>query len=244
MKLLFACLLSLCSFAASAAELHLLTDDHPPLQFLQQGQLKGYGVDLVHALAGLTGDRVRLDQTPLRRALLLAAQTPDTGVFLVLRSPERETQYRWVGPALDVQIGLYSLGDKPLPLASLEQARHAGRIAVPRKWLGYSYLQKHGMDNLYGVESPEQMMNLLKLGRADLVVADDHTIASLARDAGIDPRQIHLRLALLRQGVYIAFSPQTDAQRIANWQAALDQLRQQGELQRLAQQWQVDQAWR
>ena len=31
MKLLFACLLSLCSFAASAAELHLLTDDHPPL---------------------------------------------------------------------------------------------------------------------------------------------------------------------------------------------------------------------
>lgn len=243
MKLLFGCLLSLCTFAASAANLHLLADDHPPLQFQQHGRLSGYGVDLVHELAELTGDRVQLDQTPLRRALLLAAQTPDTGVFLILRSPEREAQYRWVGPALDVQVGLYSLGEHTTPLADLEQARHAGRIAAPRKWMGYGYLQKRGMDNLYGVESPEQMMNLLKLGRADLVVADDHTIASLARDAGIDPRQLHLRLPLVRQGIYIAFSPQTDAKQVAHWQTALEQLRQQGRLQRLAQQWQVDQAW-
>lgn len=243
MKLFFGCLLSLCTFAASAADLHLLTDDHPPLQFLQHGHLSGYGVDLVRKLAGLTGDQVRLDQTPLRRGLALAAQTPDTGVFLILRSPEREALYRWVGPALDVQIGLYSLGEQTAPLADLEQARHAGRIAAPRKWMGYGYLQKRGMDNLYGVESPEQMMNLLKLGRADLVLADDHTVAALARDAGIDPRQVHLRLPLLRQGAYIAFSPQTDAQRVANWQAALERMRQNGELLRLAQQWQVDQAW-
>lgn len=243
MKLLFACLLSLCTFAAHAGVLRLLTDDHPPLQFQQHGQLVGYGVDLVRELAARTGDGLQLEQVPLRRALLLAEQTPDTGAFLVLRSPEREAKYQWVGPALDVVVGIYSLGGQPKPLQDLDQARHAGRIAVPRKWQSYGYLLQHGMDNLYGVESPEQMMNLLKLGRADMVVADDHTIAALARTAGIDPRELRLRMPLLSQGVYIAFSPQTDHRRVALWQAELQRMRQDGRLQQLAQQWQVDHAW-
>lgn len=240
MKLLLGCLLSLCAAVAGAADLRLLTDDHPPLQFVRQGQLVGYGVDLVHDLAQRTGDGLQLEQLPLRRALLLAEQTPDTGAFLVLRTRDRESRYQWVGPALEVQIGLYSLGGRIAALDSLEQARHAGRIAVPRKWVTYGYLQQQGLDNLYGVESPEQMMNLLKLGHVDMVVADDHTIAPLARDAGIDPSELHLNMPLLRQGVYIAFSVHTDAQRVARWQEALQRMQRDGELLRLAQKWQVD----
>lgn len=244
MKWLYGLLLSLSTLGASAGELHLFADEHPPLQFEQHGELTGFGVDLVHTLATRAGDPVQLQRTPLRRALLLAAQSPDSGAFLILRSPEREARYQWVGPAFDVQIGLYVLADRPRALSDLEQARHAGRIAVPRKWQVYAYLQRQGLDNLYGVESPEQMMHLLKVGRADLVVADDRTVAVLAREAGIDPRRLHLSLPLLHEGVYIAFSPQTDAQRVARWQAALEELRRDGRLQRLARRWQVDQAWR
>jgi hypothetical protein len=40
-----------------------------------------------------------------------------------------------------------------------------------------------------------------------------------------------------QQGSYIAFSLQTDAREVARWQLALDQMRQDGSLERLKQRW-------
>ena len=58
MKRIAACLLSLLTLAADAADLQLLTDNHPPLHFQQGDHLVGYGVDVVRALAEQTGDRI------------------------------------------------------------------------------------------------------------------------------------------------------------------------------------------
>jgi polar amino acid transport system substrate-binding protein len=239
MKRIAGCLLSFLTFTAVAADLNLLTDNHPPLHFQQGNQLVGFGVDVVQTLAERTGDQVHLQQVPLLRALRVATTEPATGVFTVLRTAERDGLYQWVGPLMDVETALYSANTQP-PVRSLQDASTQGRIAVPRKWLAYDYLRKQGLNNLYGVETPEQMMPLARLGRIEFVVADTLSIATLAREEGLAPSQLHYQMPLMKQGTYIAFSPQTDARQVARWQQALDEMKRDGRLEQLKQRWLSD----
>jgi polar amino acid transport system substrate-binding protein len=239
MKRIAGCLLSFLTFTAVAADLNLLTDNHPPLHFQQGNQLVGFGVDVVQALAERTGDQVHLQQVPLLRALRVATTEPATGVFTVLRTAERDGLYQWVGPLMDVETALYSANTQQ-PVRSLQDASTQGRIAVPRRWLAYDYLRKQGLNNLYGVETPEQMMRLARLGRIEFVVADTLSIATLAREEGLAPSQLHYQMPLMKQGTYIAFSPQTDARQVARWQQALDEMDRDGRLEQLKQRWLSD----
>lgn len=239
MKRIAGCLLCFLTFTAVAADLNLLTDNHPPLHFQQGNQLVGFGVDVVQALAERTGDQVHLQQVPLLRALHVATTEPATGVFTVLRTAERNGLYQWVGPLMDVETALYSVNTQQ-PVRSLQDASTQGRIAVPRKWLAYDYLRKQGLNNLYGVETPEQMMRLARLGRIEFVVADTLSIATLAREEGLAPSQLHYQMPLMKQGTYIAFSPQTDARQVARWQQALDEMNRDGRLEQLKQRWLSD----
>ncbi|KJZ62191.1 substrate-binding periplasmic protein [Pseudomonas fluorescens] len=239
MKRIAGCLLFFLTFTAVAADLNLFTDNHPPLHFQQGNQLVGFGVDVVQALAERTGDQVHLQQVPLLRALHVATTEPATGVFTVLRTAEREGLYQWVGPLMDVETALYSTNTQQ-PVRSLQDAASLSRIAVPRKWLAYDYLRKQGLNNLYGVETPEQMMRLARLGRIDFVVVDTLSIATLAREEGLAPSQLHYQMPLMKQGTYIAFSPQTDAHQVARWQQALDEMNRDGRLEQLKQRWLSD----
>ncbi|MHC8287343.1 substrate-binding periplasmic protein [Pseudomonas sp. XS1P51] len=240
MKRIAGCLLSFLTFGAVAADLNLLTDNHPPLHFQQGNALVGFGVDVVQALAETAGDQVHLQQVPLLRALRIASTDPDTGVFTVLRTAERDDQYQWVGPLMEVETALYSTDSTRQPVRSLLEAGHQGRIAVPRKWRVYGYLQKQDLNNLYGVETPEQMMRLARLGRTEFVVADTLSVATMAREEGLPPGQLYYQMPLMKQGTYIAFSPLTDARRVARWQQALDEMSRNGRLEQLKQRWLVD----
>jgi polar amino acid transport system substrate-binding protein len=237
MKRFAGCLLFFLALTAHAADLTLLTDNHRPLHFQQDGQLVGFGVEVVQALAERTGDHVNLQQMPLLRALHVASTEPATGVFTVLRTAERDGQYQWVGPLLEVETALYSADSAQAPVHSLLEAGSHGRIAAPRKWLVYGYLHQQGLNNLYGVATPEQMMRLARMGRTDFVVADTLSIATLAREEGLPPSQLHYQIPLMRQGSYIAFSQQTDAHQVARWQQALEDMSRDGRLEQIKQRW-------
>lgn len=223
--------------AAGATELRMLTDNHPPLHFERDGELEGFDVDLLHAIAEETGDRLQLERVPLLRALVIARESPDVAVFTILRTPEREADYQLVGPLLEVETALYAHADHTPAITSLDEARKVQRIAAPRKWLVYRRLQEMGFANLYGVDTPEQMMRLLRLGRTDLVAADTLSVDTLAREEGLAPQQLRYTAPVMHQGNYIAFSRQTDASIVARWQQALETMRANGRLVALERKW-------
>ncbi|WP_165670500.1 substrate-binding periplasmic protein [Metapseudomonas otitidis] len=240
MKSIFTRLLLYTAFATQsvgATELRMLTDDHPPLHFERDGELVGFDVDLLHAIARETGDSIQLEQVPLLRALVIAREAPDVAVFTILHTPEREADYQLVGPLLEVETALYAHADHAPVITGLDEARKVQRIAAPRKWLVYRRLQEMGFANLYGVDTPEQMMRLLRLGRTDLVAADTLSVDTLARGEGLAPEQLRYAAPVMHQGSYIAFSRQTDARIIARWQQALETMRADGRLVKLERKW-------
>ncbi|KTC43420.1 transporter substrate-binding domain-containing protein [Pseudomonas sp. L5B5] len=238
MKWMLQALLPLLSLAAHAGELRMLTDNHPPLHFQQGERMAGFGVDVVQALAQRSGDRIQVQQRPMLRALRDASEDADTAVFTILRTAERETRYQWVGPLMQTETALYTRSSDDTPVSDLRQTR--GQIAVPRKWLVYSVLRQQGLDNLWGVDSPEIMMRLLQIGRVQYVVADTMSVGTFAAEQGMALEQLRYQIPLMQQDAYIAFSPKVDPAQVARWQQALQAMEQDGSLQQLKQRWNID----
>ncbi len=55
-------------------------------------------------------------------------------MFSTVRTPERETLFRWVGPLVRGQTRFYSLKSSQLQVRDLQEAARVGPIAVPREW--------------------------------------------------------------------------------------------------------------
>ena len=95
---------------------------------------------------------------------------------------------------------------------------------------GFGNLDKSATSSL-------QLYRMLLAGRTTIIVGDtDAGVAYYSRQLAIAPgllRQIPVEI--YRSSLYIAFSPDSEDKVVAAWAAALEQLRQSGELARIKQ---------
>lgn len=227
----------------AAAELRLMTEQAPPTSFLRDGQPDGYAVEVVRELIRRTGDDAEIELLPWTRAYFLAKSQADTGLFLVVRTAEREALFQWVGPILQGSTRFYSLKSRGLRIDSLEDAAQVGTIALPKQWYTYETLQHLGFGNLYGVSSPKQMMTMLKHGRVPLIATENLTLHDELASGGLAPEEVQEHLAFLQSYYYIAFSPRTPAALVIRWQRELDGMRRDGSLTAILERWLPQAAW-
>jgi polar amino acid transport system substrate-binding protein len=221
----------------AAGELRLLTEEAPPTSFLHDGEPDGYAVEVVRELMRRTGTRASIELLPWTRAYHLTKTEADTGLFSVVRTVERESSFQWVGPILRGSTRFYSLKSSGLRIDSLEQAAHAGTLALPKQWYTYETLERMGFTNLYGVPSARLMVTMLKHGRVKLIATEDLTLREELASGGLTPEEVQGHLAFLQSDYYIAFSPHTSPQLVMQWQRQLDGMREDGGLDDIRRRW-------
>lgn len=227
----------LVSAGACAAALQLYTEDYPPLNFSRDGKPAGLSVEVVEEILRRTGQQARISVVPWARGYQAAQSEPNTGLFVAMRTEEREQLFKWVGPIIVGVTSFYALKDSGLSIGSLDDASKVGTIAVPRQWYSYQTLQAKGLPNLYGVVGPKQMMTMLRHRRVPVVVADNVTLVSLLALGELKPGDVEPLHSFLRSYAYIAFSPATDDALVAQWQAALDAMKADGSFAVIYQRW-------
>lgn len=220
-----------------AKALTLYTEEYPPLNFTRDGKPSGLGVEVVQEILRRTGQQAEIEVVPWTRGYHTVQTQADTGLFVTMRTQEREKLFKWVGPILVTVTSFYALKGSGLSIASLDEARTAGTIAAPRQWYSFQALEARGMSNLYGVLGPKQMMTMLRYKRVPLVVADNVTLASLLALAELKPADVEPLYTFMRTQAYIAFSLNTDDALIEQWQAALDQMKADGRFQAIYHKW-------
>jgi polar amino acid transport system substrate-binding protein len=232
------CLFALGLAAGLRAEsLQLYTEDYPPLNFARGERPVGLAVDLVRELFVRTGDHGRISVVPWARGYQAAQSEANTGLFVTMRTAEREKLFKWVGPVAVVVTSFYALKGSGIRIDSLADAALVGTIAVPRQWYSYQTLQARGLPNLYGVIGPQQMMSMLRHGRVPVVVADNVTLESLLALGGLRPENVEPLYGFLRSEAYIAFSAHTPDSVIRDWQQALDSMKADGSFALIYRRW-------
>jgi polar amino acid transport system substrate-binding protein len=126
----------------------------------------GFAADKIRIMldrAGVDGDFGIL---PWKRAYQLALAQPQTCVFSTTRVPEREAQFKWVGPTHENDWTLFGLASRKFKFSNIEQARNL-RIGAYNGDVRGEFLRENGfiVDSVQDkLSNPRKLM----LDRIDL----------------------------------------------------------------------------
>lgn len=216
---------------ASGQSLLVVTEDWAPYNYQEDGVAKGFSVEVVQTIARELKVSVDLRFYPSMRAKSVFENTPGAVMITMLRTPERETKYQWVGPLGDSAVYFYKRKGSPLVINTLEDAKKVRSVACRQAGLVYSQLKAEGFTNLDSTAvSGLSVYELLIRGRCDLAVSDTPLgVVYLMKQRGYPvDAVVQTPVAIVEFPAYMAFSPSVPRQEVGRWQGALDRMKASG----------------
>ena len=219
---------------AADARLNIVTEEWAPYNYVENGSVKGVSVEVVQALARALQVPIDIRLLPSMRATVALDHQPRTMLITMLRTPEREARYKWIGPLGDSSIYFYKRKGSPLAIASLEDAKKVPLICARQAGLAVTRLREAGFTNLDASAFEGKVVyRKLLFGRCDLAISDSPLGVSHAlRQLGFPPDAlVQTPVKILSLPLFIACSKDIPDAEIARWQAALEALKASGALQ-------------
>jgi polar amino acid transport system substrate-binding protein len=223
--------------AAVAQEMVILTEDVPPFNFVQDGEVTGLSAAVAKEIMRRLGVNQPIRVQPWARAYQTAQIQPNVLIFTVARTPEREGLFRWVGAVFINEYFFYRKKGAGVEAASLEEARKAPSIGVYRNDVRHQFLEANGFGNLDVANSDEENYLKLKAGRISLMISTPQRLSSLAGKTGVPADFLEPVGLLLKTELCLAFSRQTGDDVFLPFARAFEELRKEGFLERERAKW-------
>ncbi|MEK9968673.1 MAG: transporter substrate-binding domain-containing protein [Ferrovibrio sp.] len=149
-----------------SVQIEIVAAERPPYMFEQAGTAHGPAIELLQLVvreAGLHNSPVRF--LPFQRALIALEQG---GVLYpaLLRTPQREPRFIWVGEIYADRAVFFTQTHKK-PVTSLAAVRDLSRISVMRESELQAMLQSFGLEKFDTANSEADNARLLQAGRID-----------------------------------------------------------------------------
>jgi polar amino acid transport system substrate-binding protein len=209
----------------------VVTEEWPPYNFLEDGVLKGFSVEVVQAIIDRLNLKISIEIYPSMRTTLMLGSVPGTMMITMLRTPERETKYKWIGPLGDGAIYFYKKNGSPLEIANLDDARKVRLIGCRHAGLVFNTLKSAGFTNLDPTSTGgESVYKKLLLDRCELAISDTPLgVKHVLRKWNMPTNAlVQTAVKLVEAPLYIACSPDIPDRDIALWQKTLDGLKTSG----------------
>jgi polar amino acid transport system substrate-binding protein len=204
------------AYSTEPGELTYLTEDYPPENFVRDGAVRGYSVDILKAVWRKLGVAEQpIEVLPWARGYWMVQNKPRTMLFAMARTPEREKLFHWVGPFYQATIALVTPTGRTVEAHSLTEARRL-HIATIRNDIGEQFLKDKGFpdSSIYLVNSLEQGLKMLDAGRVALICANPGSL----------PPGYHALWPVGEVKDYYALSLDVDRSLVTRFQRALDSL--------------------
>ncbi|MFZ6819405.1 substrate-binding periplasmic protein [Undibacterium sp. Ji22W] len=206
--------------------LSLYCEDDKPLQFFDENKnLTGLTVEVVQEIQKRIGNKDRIQVVPWSRGIDKLNKEPNSLLFTMARTPDREDLYQWIGPILMIEYGLYVKADSTIHIQKLEDAKKIGLIGVYRDDIRDQTLSKLGFTNLDRASSVTSSFKKLMIGRIAAYADAKKGVAITANLAGYQASDVKLAYDLFKNSLYIAVSKNTDAAIVAQWNNTLDEMK-------------------
>jgi polar amino acid transport system substrate-binding protein len=215
-------------------EFNLQAIVYPPLVYADQGKLWGVAPEMVVEIQKMVGDDSPLRDTPWLRGYEQTQKQPRQGLFAIVRIPEREKLFKWVGPIFGEGDYFFKRRGSPLRIKTLEDARRVERIGVRKDGYTHQALAAKGFTNLD--VGPTYQSSYMKLAedRVDLVLMGERTYYYMVKRAGLDPHEfVRTECKFGDSAAWLAFSRDVPDETIQKWQNALDTLKKNGVYQQI-----------
>ena len=229
-------------FAVSVqgGEIQFVTEKFPPFQIKETGTpLRGFAVELVSAVILKADIEAEIQVYPWARAYRLAQDRPNTFIFSIARSKEREGLFKWVGDYFTVRDGMFALSSRhDIILNTIDDARNYV-TAVPRGDNAAVDLERLGFTDkqLNYVTCQIQCIKMLRAGRVDLNMNNNLGFFTAVEKLGFDRSQFKVALVLSEKYLGIAASRNTSDALVEKMKNALEEVKTDGTHARLMKKW-------
>lgn len=220
--------------SVQAAPLQVVTEQ-TSYTYYQNGELKGPATEAAQALLAGAGQAAAIDVYPWARAYDLALAEPDVLIFPLIRTPERENRFEWIGEFAQIHSLLYRLqarGD--IQVNTLDDARPY-TLGVVRDDFREAWLHSQGFTRLVVSASAEENARKLLNGQVDLIpLAEADAARYFAQRSGpAHPWVPVLRLDQITAHAWFAMSKGSDPKTLKALREAFDRLKAEGGLERI-----------
>jgi len=208
--------------------LKVMTEDYPPFNYSEDGELRGLSVDIMVELlkrAGTTHVRTDIELLPWARGYNLTLDRPGHALFSTTRTEDRENLFKWVGPFVPTVVGLTARKDRKLSIASPKDFETI-RIGVVKDDVGHLLLRAAGVsdDQLDIVLYNDQNYKKLAAGRIDAMAYETSVtkwgLMSIGQSIG-DYEVVH---ELKRADLYLALHRETSDNIVETLQSSFDSM--------------------
>ena len=239
-KLLFAIVVLFMWQNVPAAELTILTENLPPLNYVKAGELIGPSVDIVREIQRRVDSREPIEVYPWSRAYQLALDNANVVLFSTTYTKDRHDKFKWVGPLAKKRDILIARKGSGIKIDKLEDAKNMKRIGTLRDDTRERLLESHGFTNLESVSDEQKNALKLSLGRIDLWAYKIPGMKTVCKLANVNPQEFEEVYSLRQIEVMIAFSKKTPDAIVEEWKAAFDAMNADGALRKIKMRWNLE----
>ncbi|WCL54848.1 substrate-binding periplasmic protein [Gimibacter soli] len=213
--------------AAPLTEITLYTAHNPPhsMRDAATGEYRGIGHDIVTELLRRAGVSYDIVQMPIERALAAVDEDPAACFFIMNHTPERADRFAWVKPISTGGWGVFKLKGSPITVTSVDDLKQY--LIVTRNQVAVtSYVDSIGIESVK-VDTTAKMLELLFVGRAQLLIYGTRDTPRLVAASGHEPLELALQLTHTEIGMGCNPAMSTDLiARLNEINAGLDDVRE------------------
>jgi len=222
---------------AMSAELIILTENLPPLNYLKDGVLVGPSVEIVKEIQRRVGSHEKIKVYPWARAYKMALKDENVVLFGTTYTKIRHDKFKWIGPLATKRDILVAKKGSGIKINSLEDAKKVKRIGTLRDDTREHLLKRLGFTNLEPVSDEQKNAKKLVLGRIDLWTYKKPGLKTVCELAGVDYDEIEEVFHLRKIDLMIAFSKKTSDSIVQNWRNAFTEMLADGTIMQIRRKW-------
>jgi len=226
---------------AKSENLTILTENLPPLNYLDDGKLMGPSVEIVQEIQRRVGSTEQIQVYPWARAYKIALDEENIILFGMTHTKQRQELFKWVGPLAVKRDILIARKETKFKISALDDAKKVMRIGTLRDDTREQLLKREGFENLESVSDEQRNAQKLAMGRIDLWAYKKPGYITVCRLAGVDPNDLEEVYHLRQIEVSIAFSKKTSDNIVARWNQAFQAMVADGTIQHIQDKWNLEQ---
>ena len=220
-----------------SAELMILTENLPPLNFEKNGVLMGPAVAMVKEIQRRVGSQEQIQVYPWARAYKMALEEENIILFGMARTKVRQDKFYWIGPIAEKRDILAAKKSSELKINSLDDAKKVDHIGTLRGDAKEVFLQRHGFTNLVSTHDDQRNANKLLLGRIDLWATKIPGLKAICSLTGADYNEIVEVYNMRKSEICIAISKKTSKKIVETWTDAFNNMLMDGTILKIKSKW-------
>ncbi|WP_286263976.1 substrate-binding periplasmic protein [Thalassotalea atypica] len=205
------------------------TESYAPANYVENDVLTGASVDTLKLIwrdMGVAEQSIKM--VPWARGYRNTLKQPLTVLFSMIRTPERENLFKWVGPIFTNSLAFISSSDFNHDINDVKDTFEYTVVTV-RDDVSEFELIKTGFPKLkmFSVTKLDQALKMIKSKRADLMLLTYESLPALVVQNDMSESEFKRVWTLSVNGNYYAFNRSTPDRLINQFQQALDNVREQ-----------------